>query len=135
MASTSKQEKKTVRSVKPEFFDLYCIEEVNGKGVCVMCQAAIPNESLKANKLERHMKTHTRVAALDIERRKCAFQRYTEQNSKSRRVMQVSLNHQQEISLFTLKTAFLIAKNKRPYVDGEVITKPTLMNFAKIFYS
>lgn len=47
--------------------------------------------------------------------------------------MQVSLNHQENISLFTLKTALMIAKNKRPYVDGEVIIKPTLMNFANIF--
>lgn len=34
MANTSKQKQKTVRSVKPEFFNQYGIEELDGKGVC-----------------------------------------------------------------------------------------------------
>ena len=52
MTSTSNKGKKTVMSIKPKFFDPYGIKEANGKGACVVCQATISNESLKANKLE-----------------------------------------------------------------------------------
>ncbi|CAB4032120.1 zinc finger BED domain-containing 5-like [Paramuricea clavata] len=47
--------------------------------------------------------------------------------------MMGSLNEEQKRQTFVLKTAFLIAKSKRPYVEGEVMIKPSLQNFVELF--
>ena len=44
-----------------------------------------------------------------------------------------SLNDEMKRQIFVLKTAFLIAKSKRPYVEGEVMIKPSLQNFVELF--
>ena len=46
-------------------------------------QETIVNESIKPNKLERHMNTHAKFAKLDKDTHKRAFQKCSEQYLKS----------------------------------------------------
>ena len=49
--------KKRKRSINPSFLDKYGIADVSGKGICVVCSKELAEESLKPNKLQRHMET------------------------------------------------------------------------------
>lgn len=130
MASSSKQPK---RAVLPAYLDLYGIIEHSGACICVVCQKTIANESIKPNKLERHMKTHPKFACLDKDARKRAFRKSSEQYLKSVSFLTGSLSENDKIAMFVYKTAFLSAQNKRPFVEGEALIKPCLMNFVDIF--
>ena len=52
---TNTSTKKRKRSINPLFLDKYGIAEVSGKGICVVCSKELAEESLKPNKLQRHM--------------------------------------------------------------------------------
>ena len=125
--------KQPKRTILPIWLDLYGVVENSGACVCVVCQKTLANESLKPNKLERHMKTHMKFANLESEARKRAFHKCNEQYQKSVNVLKGALSEQDKIDIFTYKTAFLAAKNKRPFVEGENVIKPSLENFADIF--
>ncbi|XP_042243244.1 protein FAM200A-like [Homarus americanus] len=62
--SSESATKKRKRSINPSFLDKYGVADVSGKGICVMCSKELAEESLKPNKLQRHMETHTNVACL-----------------------------------------------------------------------
>lgn len=49
------------RRVDPSFLKNYGVIDVKGEGVRVVCSARISNESLKPNKLLRHMNTKDRT--------------------------------------------------------------------------
>ncbi|XP_042243125.1 protein ZBED8-like [Homarus americanus] len=59
--------KKRKRSINPSFLDKYGVADVSGTGICVTCSKELAEESLKPNKLQRHMETHTNVAVLSEE--------------------------------------------------------------------
>ena len=48
-------------SVNPSFLDMYGIADDSGKGICVVCSIELAEESLKPNKLQRHMETHSKM--------------------------------------------------------------------------
>jgi len=39
----------------------------------------------------------------------------------------------QRLELFSYKAAYIVATEKRPYVEGEVVIKPVLENIVEIF--
>ena len=68
-----KKEEKRERVVKDSFLFEYGIADVDGVGVCVICDKEIATESLKPNKMVRHLNTHKDVVKLDAEARKRVF--------------------------------------------------------------
>ena len=79
------------------------------------------------------MNTHAKLAKLDKDARKRAFQKCSEQYLKSLKLLTGSLTEKDKISIFTYNTAFVSAKNKRPFVEGESVIKPCLINWVDIF--
>ena len=127
--------KKRKRSNNPSFLDKYAIAEVSGKGICVVCSKELAEESLKPNKLQRHMKAHAycNIAVLSEEARKRIFHHHYENLTKSQEVLCRLLSQKKKMEMFSYKTAFLIAQQKRPFTEGETIIKHTLKNFFYIF--
>ena len=125
--------KKRKRSINPLFLDKYGIADVSGKGICVVCCKKLAEESLKPNKLQRHMETHANIAVMSDEPRKRVFHYRYENLTKSQAVLCRALSQKEKIEIFSYKTAFLIAQHKRPFTVGETIIKPALKNFCEIF--
>ena len=125
--------KKRKRSVNPSFLDKYGIADVRGKGICVVCSKELAEESLKPNKLQRHMETHANVAVLSVEARKRIFHHRFENLTKSQGVLSRALSQKEKVEIFSYKTAFLIAQQKRPFTEGESIIKPALKHFSEVF--
>ena len=44
-----------------------------------------------------------------------------------------ALSQKEKMEIFSYKTAFLIAQQKRPFTEGETIIKPALENFCEAF--
>ena len=120
------------RSIVPSWLGKYGVKEVNGWALCVKCQRVYAAESIKPNKLQRHLETHKNIFALSEDARKRVFEKLAANLDKSQQIMMGSLNDEQKRQIFVLKTAFLIAKSKRPYVEGEVMIKPSLQNFVEL---
>ena len=118
--------KKRKRSINPSFLDKYGIADVSGKGICVMCSKELAEESLKPNKLQRHMETHANIAVLSEEARKRIFQHRYENLTKSQAVLSRALSQEEKMEMVSYKIAFLIAQQKRPFTEGETIIKPAL---------
>ena len=131
--SSKTSTKKRKRSINPLFFDKYEITDVNGKGICVVCFKELAEESLKPNKLQRHMETHANIAVISEKARKRVFHHRYENLAKSLAVLCRALSQKERIEIFAYKTAFLIAQHNQPFTKGETIIKPTLKNFCKIF--
>ena len=98
-----------------------------------MCSKETDEESLKPNKLLRHMNTHEDVASLTNEGRKRVFNQRFEQLTKYQAFLRQSLTKKQRLELFSSKAAYIVAREKRPYVEGEVVIKPVLESFVEIF--
>ena len=125
--------KKRKRSINPSFLDKYGIADVIGKGICVMCSKELAEESLKPNKLQRHMETHANIAVLSEEARKRIFHHRYENLTKSQAILCRTLSQKEKMEIFSYETAFLIAQQKRPFTEGETIIKPALKNFCEVF--
>ena len=69
---TKTSTKKRKRSINP-FLNKYGIADVSGKGICVVCSKELAEESLKPNKLQRHMETHANIVVMSEEARKRVF--------------------------------------------------------------
>ena len=110
------------RSIVPSWLGKYGVKEVNGRALCVKCQHVYAAESIKPNKLQRHLETHRNIFALSEDARKRVFEKLAANLDKSQQIMMGSLNDEQKRQIFVLKTAFLIAKSKRPYVIIIIIT-------------
>ena len=130
---TENSTKKRKRSINPLFLDKYGIAEVSGKGICVVCSKELAEESLKPNKLQRHMETHADIAVMSEEARKRVFHYRYESLTKSQAILCRALSQKEKIEIFSYKTAFLIAQHKRPFTEGETIIKPALNNFCEVF--
>lgn len=124
--------KKRKRSVNPSFLDKYGVADVSGRGICVLCSKELAEESLKPNKLQRHLETHANVAVLSEEARRRIFHHRYTSLTKSQSVLTRALS-QKEKTEISYKTAFLIAQQKRLYMEGETVIKPVLRNFCEIF--
>ena len=70
---TENSTKKCKRSIIPLFLDKYGIADVSGKGICVVCSKELSEESLKPNKLQRHVETYANIAVLSEKARKRVF--------------------------------------------------------------
>ena len=125
--------KKRKRSINPLFLDKYGIADVSGKGICVVCSKELAEESLKPNKLQRHMETHANIAVTSEEAGKRVFYYRYENLTKSQEILCIALSQKEKIEIFSYKTAFLIAQHKPPFIEGETIIKPDLKNFCEIF--
>jgi len=74
--------KKQKRSVDGSFLGRFGVAEIFGKAICVMCSKEIAEESMKPNKLLRHMNTPKGVASLTDEGKKRFFKQRFEQLTK-----------------------------------------------------
>jgi len=115
------------------FLGRFGVADVFGKALCIMCSKEIAEESLTPNKLLRHMNTHKDVASLTDEGRKLVFKHRFEQLTKFQTFLRQTLTKKQQLELFSYKAAYILAREKRPYVEGEVIIKPVLESFVEIF--
>ena len=61
---TNTSTKKQKHSINPLFLNKYGIADVSGKEICVVCSKELAEESLKPNKLQRHMETHANIAVV-----------------------------------------------------------------------
>ena len=122
--------KKQKRSVNGSFLGRFGVADIFGKAICVMYSKEIAEESLKPNKLLRHMSTHKDVASPD-EGRKHVFKQRFEQLTKSQAFLRQSLTKKQRLELFSYKAAYIVAREKRPHVEGEVVIKPVLESFVE----
>ena len=114
------------------FLDKYGIVDVSGKAICVVCSKKLDEESLKPNKLQRHMETHANITVMSEEARKRVFHYRYKNLTKSQAVLCRALSQKENIEIFSYKTAFLIAQHKRPFTKGETIIKLALKNFCEI---
>ena len=115
------------------FLGRFGVADIFGKAICVLCSREIAEESLKPNKLLRHMNTHEDVASLTDEGRKRVFKQRFEQLTKCQAFLRQSLAKKQRLELLSYKAAYIVAREKRPYVESEVIIKPVLESFVEIF--
>ena len=91
-----------------------------------------PEEPQTPNKLLKRMNTHRDVASLTDEGRKCIFKQHFEQLTKCQAFLRQSITKKQRLELFLYKAAYIVAREKRPYVEGELLTKPVLEIFVEI---
>lgn len=131
--SSESHSKKRKRSVNSSFLEKYGVADVAGRGICVVCSKEIAAESLKPNKLQRHLDTHANIALLPEEARRRIFQQRYNHLTKSQLVLTKALTQKEKSEIFSYKTAFLIAREKRPFVEGETVIKPSLRDFSEIF--
>jgi len=86
--------------------------DIFGKAICVMCSKEIAEESLKPNKLLRHMNTHKDVTSLADEGRKHVFKQRFEQRTKCQPFLRQPLTKKQRLELFSYKAAYIVAREK-----------------------
>ena len=125
--------KKQKRSVDGSFLGRFGVADIFGKAIYVLCSKEVAEESLKPNKLLRHMNTHKDVSSLTDEGRKRVFKLRFEQLTKCKAFLRQSLAKKQRLELFSCKAAYIVAREKRPCVDGAVVMKPVLESFLEIF--
>ena len=109
------------------------VVDIFGKAICVKCSKEIAEESLKLNKLLRLMNTNKDVASLTDELSKRVFKQRFEKLRKCQAFLRQSLTKKQRLELFSYKAAYVVARKKRSYVEGEVVIKPVLESFFEIF--
>jgi len=124
---------KQKRSVDGSFLGRFGVEDIFGKAICVMCSKEIAEESLKPKKLLTDMNTHKDVASLTDEGRKRVLMQRFEQLTKCQAFLRQSNTKKQQLELFSYKAVYIVAGEKRPYVEGEVVIKPVLESFVEIF--
>jgi len=73
------------------------------------------------------------VASLTDEGRKHVSEQRFEQLIKCQAFLRQSLTKKQQLELFSYKAAYTVAREKRTYVEGEVVIKPVIESFIKIF--
>lgn len=106
-----------------EWEELFCFIEYNGKNICLLCNASVALP--KKSNIERHFNTvhanFSQIFPLNSElRRKRIGELKTnlaKQQSAFTRPVQVSKN----ATIASLKVSHLLAKKKKPFVDGETI--------------
>ena len=96
------------RSIVPSWLGKYDVKEVNGRALCVKCQHVYAAEFIKPNKRQRHLETHINIFALSEDARKRVFEKLAANLDKSQQTMMGSLNDEQKIQIFVLKTPFYI---------------------------
>jgi len=67
------------------FLGRFGVADIFGKAICVMRSKELAEESLKPNKLLRHMNTHKDVASLTHEGMKHLFKQHFEQLISAKR--------------------------------------------------
>ena len=103
---------KQKRSVDGSFLGRFGVVDIFGKAICVMCSKEIAEESLKPNKLLRHMNTHKDVTSLADEGRKHVFKQRFEQRTKCQPFLRQPLTKKQRLELFSYKAAYIVAREK-----------------------
>nr|XP_039258042.1 uncharacterized protein LOC120334603 [Styela clava] len=79
------------------------------------------------------METHANIAVMSEEARNRVFHYRYKSLIKSQAVLCRVLSQNNKIEIFSYKTAFLIARHKRPFTESETIIKPALNIFCEIF--
>ncbi|XP_078504130.1 zinc finger BED domain-containing protein 5-like [Lissotriton helveticus] len=95
---------------------------------CVVCGVILANESLKPTKLRRHFETkHGSLA----EKSRDFFARKLQDITQQKEVVKQVANTPANALKASYQVAYHIAKNKRPFVDGEKVILPALLDVAR----
>jgi zinc finger BED domain-containing protein 5/7/8/9 len=98
---------------------------------CVICAQVLSNESLKLNKLKRHLETKH---PSNVNKDEAFFQRH-EQNMKRQRLDSKTTKgvySQRDAAMASLKVAWHVARAKKPHSIAEELIKPAAMDLRTI---
>lgn len=105
-------------------WDKYGITDVDGNGVCVVCNKEIPSEFLKPNKLDRHLQTHPLYARLDADGKVRVFRKKGTNYCERKRSYHNPSASMTGSGFSVMKLLSLLARNKRVHIEGESVIKP-----------
>ena len=98
---------------------------------CVVCSEVLANESLKAGKLQRHIKAkHTKLVDKPI----LFFRRLEKELLSEKKTVQAFLAHSEKCQKASYEVAYLIAKNEKPHSIGETLIKPAAVTISQIMH-
>lgn len=125
--------KRYKRACKAEYLEAYGVVDVQGEAHCVLCHQRIPNESLKPNKLVRHLtKKHGDVLKQSEDAKRAMFKAKAAELSGEQTSMRKCTVGNDQLSLMSMHIAWLLAKAKKPFTDAEVLILPSLILFCTI---
>ena len=125
MATKRKAER--CREFHEEWTMDYLFVEKNGKAICLVCNDTV--SSLKKYNVKRHYQTHTnfiREHPLGSELRNSWITKACEELDYRRNMFSSGNKRIKDQTSASFELALLIAKKKRPMVEGEEIIKPAL---------
>lgn len=124
------------RTFQPEFVKLgfTCLSEKGeDKPQCVICAQVLSNESLKTNKLKRHLETKHPTC---VDKDEAFFHRH-EQNLKKQRLDSKTTKgvfSQRDAAMASLKVAWHVARAKKPHSIAEELIKPAAIDLCEIVW-
>ena len=127
-------EKNLKRKYKPSFLDVGFTEITDRTGLskpqCVICMDVLSNESMKENKLKRHLETkHATLLNND----RSFFERKEIQLKRQR--LDNQTEHGATVSNSTMASylvSWRIAQQKKPHTIGEDLIKPAAVEMARV---
>ncbi len=123
-ARTLQQENRVFRS---DWEEKYFQIEVDNKAHCLLCPVVI--SSVKSSNIERHYKTHSsKYDCYQGESRKRKLKSLKSARNKQTNMFKAS-NESEDITKTSYKVSHLIARNMKPYSDGEIM-KQAIVTFA-----
>lgn len=134
-ASTNKEVKanKRVRKFDDEFikYGFVCTEDDEPRARCVMCLAVLSNESLKPNKLQRHLHTkHPESIGKPIE----FFQKKVGHLKCKQNFMTTFTDVNKKALEASYRVSYRIAKSGKPYTIAEELIAPAAQDIAAIMF-
>ena len=116
------------RSYKEAFLKLG-FTELDGKPKCVVCLKVLSAESMKENKLQRHLKTnHSNCADKDVE----FFQHKLKSIQGQKNVMKAFTSENKLAVYSSYVASYQIAKQKKAHTIGEDLIMPDMKEVVKI---
>ena len=96
---------------------------------CVVCSEVLANESLKAGKLQWHIKAkHLKLINKPIP----FFRRLEKEFLSEKKTVKEFLSTSEKCQKASYKVAYLIAKDKKPHTIGETLIKHSAVAISKI---
>ncbi|XP_071051367.1 protein FAM200B-like [Onthophagus taurus] len=134
-ASTNKEVKanKRVRKFDDEFikYGFVCTEDDEPRARCVMCLTVLSNESLKPNKLHRHLHTkHPESIGKPVE----FFQKKVGHLKCKQHFMTTFTDVNQKALEASYRVSYRIAKSGKPYTIAEDLIVPAVQDIAAIMF-
>ena len=129
----SKPSKKKTRQYSVEFlkFGFIADEHDERKPFCLLCHQALSNESMKAGRLESHLRVrHPDNSNSDLEYFKSLKERFQKRTKLTSLFAAQRAPHTRALEA-TYEISLLIAKNGKNHTIGEQLIKPAISIFVK----